>query len=134
MRSGIAPTKHVARYGQNGTPLLEGKIRGNQRAASFGGLDNDNREREPTDDAVALRKVRLQGRSRGDKFAHQCAALADALGKRSMFARIDHIDAAPEYRNRDSFGVQRAAVRRRIDATRHSAHNRNAAARKVPAR
>ena len=118
-------TGYLARNGQYVSTFVESQVGGDQRAAALARLDDHGRVREPGDDPVSRGEAPRGGLDSRWVFGDDPPARRDLGGERRMGAWIVAVDPAAEHGDRRS-GLEGAAVRGRIDATREPRHDDDA--------
>src|SRR5437867_9528331 len=108
--------------------LLGGHARGDQRAASFGGLDHDHTEAEAADDPVADGKTTWERQRPVFGLRHERAGPRDGPRQLGVLRRVDAIQSGGHHRDRRRRGLQGAAMCRSIDTTRQSADHHHTGA------
>ena len=111
------------RHRQHRSPQLQGEVGRDQRARAPPGLDHDHRLRQARDDAVARREAPGRRGRAGPVLGQQRAALGDPRRQPAVAARVGHVHARPEHRDREPAAVQRALVGRGVDAVGQAAHD-----------
>ena len=105
-----------ARYGEHLTPLLQGRIGGNQRAALFRRFHHHGGKAQAADDPVSHRempRLRLCCR-RVLRQKHACGS--DVLIQPAILRRVHHIHTAAQYGCGKAAGTQCTAMCRRVNA------------------
>ncbi len=110
------------------SPLLEGVMRGDQRAAPDTGLHHNDSQTQPADDPVPSRKMQPQRRRAQRELAHDRPLGSHLVRQLPVFRRVDLVQPAPQNRQRSATRLQSAPVGRRVDAARQAAHDRQAPA------
>src|SRR3989449_11106932 len=82
---------------------------------------------EPGERAIARREVAGERRRAARELRHERPLRLDRARERAVLRWVHDIDPAPEDGERASARVERAPVRRRVDAARETAHDRHAA-------
>jgi hypothetical protein len=104
--------------GENFAALFERQPRGDQRARTLGGLDDDDAERKPGNQTIAPGKIASARFPPKRHFGHHEAAWHNVLDQLGMLGRIDAVLTAGEDGDR-SAGKARA-MRGRINAARQT--------------
>ena len=118
----------------NVAALVERVTRGDERArARASGLDDDRRDAQAADDAVAALVVEAVRLGPGRIFADDRAGKQDIAHEGAVLRRIAHIRASGEHRDRQTACAERAAMRRRVVAERHAADRDKAGLRQLRA-
>ena len=97
-------------------PCSSAKPRGDQRARAFGGLDDDDAERQAGNQPVAAREIAPARLPAERHFGDGGAGRQDGVEQVGMFRRIDAVLAAGEHRHGTAF--EAGAVGGRVDAAR----------------
>ena len=131
----VATARHAAidrpRHGEHLAALLVRVPGRDQRAGAVGRFDDDRAQRQPADDAIALRKRAAERHHPRRRFADQVAVRRNFVGQLLVLGRIDFQQAAGQHGDRPPAGRQRAAMGGRIDAARQAAHDREARPRQA---
>ena len=126
--------RDLARHGEDLAALLEREVGSDQRAASLARLDDDRRLGEAGDDAVAGREAPRRRLDAGRVLGHDQTTLGDARRELGMGGGVVAVDAAAEDGDRQTAGVERAAVGIAVDASREAADRRRARPRRARGR
>ncbi len=129
MAAPVAAAQHVAGDGHHVAPLLERAGGGDQRARPLCRLDDDDGAGQAADQPIAHREVERQRRRARRVFAEHHAAPPRSRRRQRTRAPPDRCDRGPEPSTATVRPVlQRAAMRRRIDAARQAADDGDAGA------
>ena len=118
----------VARDGEHLSPDLGRQAGGDQRAGLQRGLHHQRAGALGGDQPVALRKVARQRSGAQRVFAQQQAMLGQAPRQRQMGARVDAVQPGAHEGDAAAGAVQRALVRRTVDALGQARHHGDALA------
>ena len=132
VRSRRGLRKDGARHGEDVAAEVVGQPRRNERARAARGLDDDDARREPRDDPVAHRKI-LGPRLRARRVLRDEEVLgAEPPPSVAVLARIVHVQAAAQDRDRPARALERRLVRRGVHAARETRDDRHPGARELP--
>src|SRR5581483_2491983 len=102
-------------------PLFQCIAGGDQRAASQRGLDHEDAESEPADEAISARKVRWPRRRAERELREQQSVAGNISGEIPIACRINDIETRTEHRDSGAASLHPSTVRGRVDAVRKTA-------------
>ena len=111
---------------KNLSTLVTGKPCSNQRTASPRSFDHQRAKTHATDKTVALWKQRFLRMCAERKFADKCTLPSYLVCEIEVCGWIDAVDTMTEKGNRWCSSLERATMRRRVDALGKSADNAKA--------
>ena len=112
-------------------PKSAASLRRDERARAARGFDDDDAGRDSGDDAVADRKVLRPRLGARRVLGEQKVFRSEALFQPAVLARVLHVEAASEDRDRSSGAPQRGLVRRGVHAAREAGNHRHARGREL---
>src|SRR5205823_859621 len=131
MGTAVPAAKHIAGYGQHVASLLERTSRGDERAALLSRFDDDDGASQAADDAVAEGKEPAPRLCARHQLGRDAAAHFYFSSERRVLGRVDDIDSRSEDADRASAGLERAAVRGRIDTPSQAADDSQPGGREI---
>ena len=132
MRELGALAAHIPRQGEDLAPVVERVLRRAQCAGAARALCHQHAQRHARDDAVAVQEAVLRGRNAHRVFADHAAAAAQyRVHELAVRLGVKFIQRAAEHRHRAPARIQRAPVRRRVDARRQPGDDAHALPRQL---
>ena len=131
MGTAVPAAKHIAGYGQHVASLLERTARGDERAALLSRFDDDDGSSQAADDAVAEGEEPAPRPCARHQLGRDAAAHLYLSSERRVLGRVDDIDSRSEDADRASAGLERSAVRGRIDTPSQAADDSQPGGREI---